>query len=115
MPQNRRSRRFERGVIMSSGRSERSQTDHDKRVESLAENLIRQGFTVQADLKGYDQPSTFNGMRPDVIGRKPGGERVIYEVETKDSVNKPQADRQKDAFEEAAVRNPKTTFRRYMA
>jgi hypothetical protein len=100
---------------MSSGRSEQSQADHDRRVKSLAENLIRQGFSVQADLKGYDQPSTFNGLRPDVIGRKPGGERVIYEVETRDSVSTPQADRQKNAFEEAAVRNPKTTFRRYMA
>ena len=33
-------------------RSNRSQSKHDKKVECLAKNLERQGFDVQADIKG---------------------------------------------------------------
>ena len=97
-----------------SKRSECRQSAHDKKVESLAKNLKEQGFSVQADIPGYDKPTTFGGVRPDVIGRK-GKERRIYEVETSDSADSANALKQQEKFKEVAERNPKTTFKRFMA
>jgi len=96
-----------------SNRSKHRQSLHDKKVESLAENLERQGFSVQADISGYNKPTTFGGMRPDVIGRK-GKERRIYEVETPDSVNSARDQKQQEEFKEVAERNLKTTFKRFL-
>jgi hypothetical protein len=95
-------------------RTARSQSAHDKKVESLAKSLERRGFSVQADVEGYDKPTSFGGMRPDVIGRK-GKERVIYEVETKDSVDSARDQQQQEEFKVVADRNTKTTFRRFLA
>lgn len=95
-----------------SSRSKSSQSKHDKKVESLAKNLENQGFSVQADIAGYDKPTTFGGMRPDVIGRK-GKERRIYEVETPDSVDSSRDKKQQEEFKDVANRNPKTNFKRF--
>jgi hypothetical protein len=95
-----------------TSRSKHSQSKHDKKVESLAKHLENQGFSVQADIHGYDKPTTFGGMRPDVIGRK-GKERRIYEVETPDSVDTPRDQKQQEEFKEVADRNKKTTFKRF--
>ena len=86
-------------------RSKNNQSKHDKKVESLAENLEKQGFSVQADISGYDKPTTFGGMRPDVIGRK-GKERRIYEVETPDSVDSARDQKQQEEFKDVADMNP---------
>jgi hypothetical protein len=93
-------------------RNKHSQSKHDKKVESLAKNLEKHGFSVQADITGYNKPTTFGGMRPDVIGRK-GKERRIYEVETPDSVNSARDQKQQEEFKDVADRNPKTTFKRF--
>ena len=95
-----------------SSRNEHSQTKHDKKVESLAKNLEKQGFSVQADIAGYDKPTTFGGMRPDVIGRK-DKERRIYEVETSDTVDSKRDKKQQEKFKDVADRNKKTTFKRF--
>lgn len=96
-----------------SSRSKRSQSAHDKKVASLAENLEKQGYSVQADISGYDKPTSFGGMRPDVIGRK-GKERRIYEVETPDSVDNPRDQKQQEEFKEIADKNRKTIFKRFV-
>ena len=96
-----------------SNRSKHSQSAHDRKVESLAKNLEKQGFSIQADISGYDKPTSFGGMRPDVIGRK-GKERKIYEVETPDSADNARDLKQQEAFKEVADRNPKTTFKRFL-
>jgi len=93
-------------------RDKDSQSKHDKKVQSLAKNLEKQGFSVQADIPGYDKPTSFAGMRPDVIGRK-GKERKIYEVETSDSVDTARDQKQQEKFKQVADRNPKTTFKRF--
>ncbi len=95
-------------------RSNRSQSKHDKKVECLAKNLERQGFDVQADIKGYKQPDTIGGVRPDVVGTQPG-ERRVYEVETKDSVDSARDQKQQAEFKKQADRSKKTTFKRFMA
>lgn len=94
-------------------RSKRSRSKHDQKVKSLAENLKRQGFGVQADVPGYHKPTSFGGMQPDVIGRK-GKERKIYEVETPDSKDSERDRKQRDEFKQVADRNPKTTFKRFV-
>ncbi len=95
-------------------RSKRSQSKHDQKVESLAENLERQGFDVKADIKGFNQPDTIGGVRPDVVGTR-SGERRVYEVETRDSVDSARDQKQQAEFKKQADRSKKTTFKRFMA
>ena len=67
------------------GRSKRSQSKHNAQVKQIAQKLQKQGYDVQADIKGFSQPKTIGGYRPDVIAKK-GNQRKIVEVETPDSV-----------------------------
>ncbi len=94
---------------MPRRRSSRSQSQHDQAVKKRAEQLQRQGFEVRADLKGWKQPDTIRGIRPDVDARK-GQQRVIVEVETPESKGDRRAERQRRAFEGAAKRSAKTQF-----
>ncbi len=94
---------------MSRKRSTRSQSRHDKAAQKRAEQLQRQGFEVKADLKGFKQPDTIRGLRPDIDARK-GKQRVIVEVETPESKDDRRAQRQESAFAGAAKRSPTTRF-----
>ena len=97
-----------------SRRSRGSQSKHDRKVQSLATNLEKQGSKVQADLKGHDQPKTLGGVRPDITAKR-GRERRIYEVETPDSVDSARDVAQQGEFKKAADRSENTTFRRFVA
>jgi hypothetical protein len=90
-------------------RSRSSQSDHDATVERLAKQLEKQGFNVKADLPGYKQPPTIDGVRPDIDAKK-GNQRKIVEVETPDSVNSARDQKQQQAFEKAADRSKNTEF-----
>ena len=92
-------------------RSKNSQTKHDREVRRQAHLLELQGYEVKADLKGFKQPETIGGYRPDVIGKK-GVNRQIVEVETTDSVDSARDRAQQQSFRKAADRSKKTTFRR---
>ena len=94
---------------MPRKRSSRSQSQHDQAVKKRAEQLQRQGFEVEADLKGWKQPGTIRGVRPDIDAWK-GAKRVIVEVETPESEGDRRAERQRRAFEGAATRSAKTRF-----
>ena len=94
---------------MARKRSTRSQSLHDKAVQKRAEQLRRQGFDVKADLKGFEQPNTIRGVRPDIDARK-DKRRVIVEVETPESKDDKRAQRQERAFAGAANRSPTTRF-----
>lgn len=93
------------------GRSKGSQSQHDAKVQRLANKLTRQGFKVQADIPGFTQPNTIGGYRPDVVGKK-GIQRKIIEVETHDSLKSKRDLQQQKAFKQAAKRSDSTTFRR---
>lgn len=95
-------------------RSKRSQSKHDARVRQLAERLDRQGYDVQADVRGFPQPDTIDGYRPDLVAKKPG-ERKVIEVETPDSVGSARDEVQRRAFRQAAEGSKKTTFRQEIA
>ena len=92
-------------------RSKGSQSKHDAEVNKLAKELAKKGYDVQADVRGYPQPGTLGGYRPDVVAKK-GTERKIIEVETTESVNSARDVQQQKAFRQAARRSKNTTFRR---
>jgi len=92
-------------------RSRKSQSRHDAKVRSIARKLERQGFDVKADIRGYVQPDTIRGFRPDVVGIK-GRQRKIHEVETQDSVDSARDKSQQRAFRQVADQSKNTTFKR---
>lgn len=76
-------------------------------MQDNAEYYERQGYKVQADILGYDKPRTIGGRRPDVIARN-NQETVIVEVETKDTLEKDQA--QQETFREYAETHKNVRF-----
>ena len=95
-------------------RSKQQQSKHDAKVLQVAEGLSRMGYKVEADLAGFSRPDTINGFRPDVVARK-GWDRIIVEVETRDSLNTARDQAQQRAFKAAADRAKRTTFQRKVA
>lgn len=84
-------------------RTKTSQTKHDAEVRRVAQTLEKKGYKVAADVRGFHQPDTIGGYRPDVVGTK-GRERKIVEVETTDSVGSARDQKQQKAFQAAANR-----------
>ena len=80
-------------------RTPQQQSKHDRGVEALAKYYESQGYTVLADIHGYEQPKTLEGRRPDVIATG-NGEKVIVEVETRDSLDTDKS--QRETFKEYA-------------
>ena len=95
-------------------RSRASQTRHNVEVRTIARRFERKGYEVEADVRGYEQPRTFSGYRPDVIATK-GSQRKIVEVETRDSVDSARDQAQQRTFRQVASRSKGTTFRRVIA
>ena len=69
----------------------KSQSDHDKIVAIIADDLTFQHYSyIKADILGYEKPTKITweysemGHYPDVEGVKEG--KVIIEVETDDSI-----------------------------
>ena len=90
-------------------RTPRQQTKHNKEVQRLADYYRGQGFRVEADIKGEDQPDAINHRRPDVVAKK-GGKEIIVEVETRETDAKDQS--QHDAFKDYADRSKYRRFRK---
>ena len=89
-------------------RSKQQKSKHDKALQSSANYYQNQGYKVDAALKGYNQPKTINGKRPDLIAKKQGKE-IILEVETKKTI---QADRrQQQIFKNYANKSKNRQFR----
>ncbi len=92
-------------------RSKTSQSKHDTEVRRIARDLKNKGYEVKPDVKGFAQPKTVGGYRPDVVGTK-GKQRKIVEVETTESVSSARDRAQESAFRSAASRSKNTTFSR---
>ena len=92
-------------------RSNQQQSRHDAEVARIAEYYKKQGYKVKADVKGYAQPDTIGGYRPDVVAKQ-GSTRRIVEVETKQSAEGARDRKQQAAFRRSASRSKATTFRR---
>lgn len=92
-------------------RNKRSKSKHDAEVRRIAKELREQGHNVQADVRGFPQPKTIAGYRPDVVAKK-GSEKKIVEVETPDSVGNARDLAQQKAFRQGANRSKNPKFRR---
>lgn len=92
-------------------RTRLSQTRHNRQVQIEANRYLRNGFKVWADIKGWSQPDTIGGYRPDVIAYKNGSFTVV-EVETTDSVNSSRDIAQQRAFKTWALRKTSRHYRR---
>ena len=73
---------------MMAARSRRSRSKHDMAVRRHVELLERNGWSVQADIRGFPRPRSICGpggcWRPDIIAKRGGKTRVI-EWETPES------------------------------
>lgn len=58
--------------------------EHDKKIDSLAQNYMQQGFVVVKEPSADAIPFDLGGYRPDLIVKK-GDENLIIEVKTKAS------------------------------
>ncbi len=90
-------------------RSVKQQSRHDAEVARFARRYEREGYHVKADIKGYPQPDTIGGYRPDVVAKK-GIARKIVEIETMASVDSARDQKQQATFQNAAKRSKATSF-----
>ena len=90
-------------------RTRKKQSQHDQEVKRLARTLTREGWYVQADLPGYEQPKPVGdkGRIPDIEATKRGATRLI-EVETTDSIEKDK--QQIRSFRSSVAKRKRTTF-----
>lgn len=89
-------------------RNSKSQSKHDFKVRQTAKKLERQGWDVDADIPGFQQPDPIGKFRPDIRARKRGAERII-EVETPETMEKDE--KQHQAFRRSAAQKKRTTFK----
>jgi hypothetical protein len=64
-----------------ASRSNELETAHDTGVAREAEELERAGWTVTADVPGWEDPDSVDGVVPDIVATKRSTRRII-EVET---------------------------------
>ena len=65
-------------------RTTERQSDHDKCVSNKANEWKSDGWTVKADLEGWDKPSEIGGFIPDIEAKK--SITRICEVETEETL-----------------------------
>ena len=84
-----------------------SQDTHDRKVRQLASKLQKDGWKVQADLKGLDRPTGIgkNNQIPDIVAKKRGATKIV-EVDTPETIDNSQL----TSFERSAKRRSRTTF-----
>lgn len=80
---------------------------HDRKVRQKANELRNQGWKVDADLNGFEQPDPIGqgSYIPDVFATKDKRTKII-EVDTPNSINKQQL----EAFKRSAVRKKNADF-----
>ena len=68
-------------------RTPKKQSEHDAKVRQIARKLRREGWNVEADIPGFNQPDPIgqDGRIPDVRAKKAGAERIV-EVETPETM-----------------------------
>lgn len=90
-------------------RSPKKQSQHDAKVRNIAGKLKRDGWNVQADISGFDQPDPIGkkNLIPDVTAQKRGAKKII-EVETSETMEKDK--KQHEAFRRSAGQQKRTKF-----
>lgn len=90
-------------------RSPKKQSQHNEKVKQIANRLKRKGWTVQADIPGYDKPDSIgkNNLIPDISAQKSGAKKII-EVETPETMEKDK--KQHETFRRSASHKKRTKF-----
>jgi alpha-amylase/alpha-mannosidase (GH57 family) len=94
-------------------RSKRGQAEHDREVREVANEYLKKGYKVLADLPNQERPDTVRGVRPDLSVKKKGHETLI-EIETPESVESARDEKQKKAFKQWSERSQQRHFRRIL-
>ncbi len=84
---------------------------HDQCISKLATELSSEGWTVEADILNWDQPSPISDYVPDIIARNSSRTR-IYEVETEDTLERDMD--QQNTFRQYAKQDRKISFWMYL-
>jgi len=90
-------------------RKKAGQSEHDKHVRVCANQLKRKGFSVKADVSGFQKPFSIgkNKRIPDIEARK-GNRCKLIEVETESSLYTDK--KQQSTFRRSAAQRKGTTF-----
>ena len=80
-----------------------------KRNRKLANQIKKEGWKLQTDHPGYDQPEPIGKEKriPDILAKKAGAERII-EVQTQETMQSDDA--QHSTFKRRATQKPRTKF-----
>ena len=91
-------------------RQDKEQGAHDRKVRKIARGLKNEGYTVKADIRGYEKPSAIgkHKRRPDIEATSKSGRRKIIEVETPKSL--PRDREQTKTFIRHAAQKKNTTL-----
>jgi hypothetical protein len=100
---------IERRLKMAK-RNSRQQSKHDQMVKQIANSYSKKGWSVQADIPGYEQPDGIGKKNRilDVLVKKGRAEHLI-EVETKDTMKKDKD--QHETFIRSAAHKPGRVFK----
>ena len=84
-------------------------SEHDKKVRQIAKELEKKGFSVKADIPGYDKPEGIGKRNyiPDIIAKKTSSTKII-EVETPSTISNDK--KQQEAFRRSAAQKRGTSF-----
>jgi len=90
-------------------RSSKEQSTHHRKVRELSRELKRDGYTVKADIRGYQRPRPIGKarVRPDIVATKSGTTRIV-EVETPSSLTRDKE--QLKTFIRSAAHRKRTTL-----
>ena len=92
-----------------SKRTPKKQSEHDAKVRQLARKFRKDGWNVDADIPGFNQPEPIgqDDRIPDIHARKAGAERIV-EVETPETM---ESDRdQQSTFRRSAGQKRRAKF-----
>ena len=92
-------------------RSKKGQAEHDRKVSEIANEYLRKGYKVLADLPNWEQPDTIKGVRPDLSVKKKGHETMIG-IETPESIESATDEKQKKIFKQWSEKSEHRHFKR---
>lgn len=87
----------------------REQSAHNRKVQRLSRELKKEGYSVRADIRGYQRPRPIgkSKVRPDIVAKKSGATRIV-EVETPKSLVRDKE--QLKTFVRSAAHRKRTTL-----
>jgi alpha-amylase/alpha-mannosidase (GH57 family) len=98
-------------MVEDMSRSKKGQAEHDREGRKVANEYLKKGYKVLADLPNQERPDTVKGVRPDLSVKKKGHETLI-EVETPESVESARDEKQKKVFKQWSEKSQDRHFRR---